>query len=608
VTDPAGLYRAEEARWAAQLEALERRFRAVGLIRLAVFLLGVIVAIAAVMTRGVSPAWVIPPVIGFVALIAWHERIARGRDAATRSRDYYRRGLGRLAGEWASTGDDGARYADPGHLFTSDLEVFGRGSLFQLLSTARTETGAARLADWLASGAPPSEIEARQAAVRELAGMPVLRHDLAVIGPNVEHGLDSATLRSWATAEPVPFAAWLTGVARAGAALNLLGLVGWGLGWWPGYLAMIPISLSIVVTTAVRRRVRAVLEGVDAPERQLVLLAELLDRLATAEFQAPWLAALTARWRQSGEAPGAEVRRLARYVDLVDARRNQLFLPIAGVLLLGTQLAIAIEGWRRRVGRAVVDWVEAVGDLEAVGSLATFAFEHPDDVFPSIRDGAPGLDAVGLAHPLLAESGVVRNEVRLLEPCRLIIVSGSNMSGKSTLLKAIGTNLVLAQAGAPVRARALTAPPYALGASLVLRDSLLEGRSRFYAEIIRLRDVVTLTEGDRPVLFLLDELLSGTNSHDRAIGARGLLLGLIERGAAGFVTTHDLALTAIADELGPRAANWHLEDRLVDGTLEFDYRLAPGVVERSNALELMRSVGLEIPPQNPNRSPNETTG
>jgi DNA mismatch repair ATPase MutS len=189
---------------------------------------------------------------------------------------------------------------------------------------------------------------------------------------------------------------------------------------------------------------------------------------------------------------------------------------------------------------------------------------------------------------------VIPNDLRLDAPCRLVVVSGSNMSGKSTLLKAIGVNLVLAQAGAPVRARSFETAPFALGASLVLRDSLLEGRSRFYAEIVRLRDVVGLTDGERPVLFLLDELLSGTNSHDRAIGAEGVLRGLVERGACGFITTHDLALTGIADAMGERAANWHLEDRLVDGKLEFDYRLRPGVVARSNALELMRSVGLVV--------------
>jgi DNA mismatch repair ATPase MutS len=242
----------------------------------------------------------------------------------------------------------------------------------------------------------------------------------------------------------------------------------------------------------------------------------------------------------------------------------------------------------------VVDWLDAIGDLEALAALATLTYEHPDDAFPDLVAGPPRLEGSGLAHPLLAAAGVVRNDVSLGGGCRLIVVSGSNMSGKSTLLKALGVNLALAQAGAPVRAARFVTSPFAVGASLVLRASRLEGRSRFFAEIVRLRDIVALTGGARPVLFLLDELLSGTNSHDRAIGAAGILRGLLDRGAAGLVTTHDLALARIADELGDRAANWHFEDRLVAGKLEFDYRLRPGVVSRSNALELMRSIGLVV--------------
>jgi DNA mismatch repair ATPase MutS len=281
-------------------------------------------------------------------------------------------------------------------------------------------------------------------------------------------------------------------------------------------------------------------------------------------------------------------------MDLVEARRNQLFMPISGVLLLGTQLAIAIEGWRRRHGAALVHWLEAVGEVEALGSLATHAFEHPDDAFAEIGPIGSRIEARGFAHPLLPADRAIRNDLVLGGERRLLMVSGSNMSGKSTLLKALGVNLVLGFAGGPVRAAALRTGPLAIGASLVLRDSLLEGRSRFFAEVLRLKAIAEATEGDRPVLFLLDELLSGTNSHDRAVGARGVIEGLLARGAIGIVTTHDLALTRIAEEQGPRAANLHLDDELVDGRLVFDYRLEPGVVTRSNALELMRMVGLDL--------------
>ncbi len=192
----------------------------------------------------------------------------------------------------------------------------------------------------------------------------------------------------------------------------------------------------------------------------------------------------------------------------------------------------------------------------------------------------------------MPESGCVRNDVTLGREPSLLVVSGSNMSGKSTLLRTLGTNVVLAQAGAPVRARRLRLSPLSVGASLRVLDSLQDGSSHFWAEITTLRRIVKLADGERPLLFLLDEILAGTNSHDRRIGAAAVVTGLVEGGAIGLVTTHDLALAEIAVGLGPRAANVHFADELIGGELRFDYRLHPGVVERSNALELMKEVGL----------------
>ncbi len=587
------LYDEVSARARREVDRLDRLFGRLGVARLLVFMLGLVAMVRVVATAGgVSPAWVAPPAAAFLALVIWHERVARRRDRARRSLAWAERGLARLDHRWMAGGDDGARFRDDTHLYSTDLEIFGPGSLFQLLSTCRTETGAGRLADWLRTGAPANEVRLRQEAARELATRADLRHDLAVIGPEVQAGLDSGSLRSWATGDPVNLPAWLGPAALLASSGNVVALAGWAAGWWIGAVPAAVALAGAMLATAFGRPVKQVLRAAGPPERELVLLASLLDRVATERFQAPWLAALAARLHSSGGRPGVEVRRLARLVDLVDARRNQLFAPIAAMLLLGTQLAVRIEAWRRRVGPAVVEWLDAVGDLEAISALATFAFEHPADGWPLFDEGGARFTARDLAHPLLDERQVVRNDVALEPPCQLLVVSGSNMSGKSTLLKAIGVNLVLAQAGAPVRAASLASAPFLVGASLVLRDSLLEGRSRFYAEIVRLRDIVAATGGPRPVLFLLDELLSGTNSHDRAIGAAGVLQGLLDRGAVGLVTTHDLALTGIADSLGGRAANWHFEDQLEAGALRFDYQLRPGVVTRSNALELMRSVGL----------------
>jgi DNA mismatch repair ATPase MutS len=276
-------------------------------------------------------------------------------------------------------------------------------------------------------------------------------------------------------------------------------------------------------------------------------------------------------------------------------QHNLLFLIVSLPLMLGTHLAWAIESWRARHGRHIRAWLTAAGEFEALASLSAYRYEHPEDPFPHIAtDGSARFDGDSLGHPLLPAARMVRNDLRLGDDTHLLVVSGSNMSGKSTMLRTVGINAVMALTGAPVRARALTLSPLVIGATLRIQDSLQEGRSRFYAEITRIRELADLAQGPLPLLFLLDELFHGTNSHDRLVGASGVLRSLLDRGAIGLITTHDLALAAIADELAPRAANVHFDDWFDGGEMRFDYRAKPGPVTRSNALALMRAVGLEV--------------
>jgi DNA mismatch repair ATPase MutS len=285
----------------------------------------------------------------------------------------------------------------------------------------------------------------------------------------------------------------------------------------------------------------------------------------------------------------------------LDARRNALFAPVGFALMWSLHFALAIEGWRRREGPRIGPWLEAIGEFEALCALASHAYEHPDDPFAEICDeSGPLYDGEDLGHPLLPEGECVRNTVRLGGPDGVLprawIVSGSNMSGKSTLLRTVGVNAVLAQAGAPVRARSLRISPLRLGATIRIHDSLLGGSSRFYAEISRMKQLMDLADGEAPLLFLLDEILHGTNSHDRRIGATALLFELLRAGAIGLVTTHDLALSEAAgdDDDAGQVENVHFSDRLEDDRLVFDYKVQPGVVRGSNAIKLMRSVGLRV--------------
>ncbi|HEV2448699.1 MAG TPA: hypothetical protein VGS58_22355, partial [Candidatus Sulfopaludibacter sp.] len=326
----------------------------------------------------------------------------------------------------------------------------------------------------------------------------------------------------------------------------------------------------------------------------LNLIAGVLGRLEIERFASPRLAALRSDLDVEGVRPSRRIARLNRLVALVDSRANMAMAVIGPLLLWDLHLSYAIEDWRRVSGFAVRRWMSAAGEMEAISSIAGDSYEHPGYVFPEFVAEQPYFSGEGLGHPLLPEGRVVRNDVYLARDLRVLIVSGSNMSGKSTLLRAIGVNAVLAQAGAPVCARRLRISPLAVGASIRTEDSLHQNTSRFYAEITQLRRILEKTADGMPVLSLFDEVLQGTNSHDRRIGAEAIVQGLVRQGAIGLLTTHDVALADIAGMLSPPGGNVHFEDHLAGGRMHFDYRIRPGVVRKSNAIALMRSVGLEV--------------
>jgi DNA mismatch repair ATPase MutS len=335
--------------------------------------------------------------------------------------------------------------------------------------------------------------------------------------------------------------------------------------------------------------------SVSTPAHDLELLSLLIEHLERQTFTSGDLKRIKKKLETEGRPASARILTLKKLVAQLDAVRNAFFRLVVSPLVWVPQFAMAVEAWRQQCGPHIGDWIAALGEFEALCSLACFAFERPDAIFPQLLpQNEPRFEATALCHPLIAAKEAVANDVDLSPENRLWIISGSNMSGKSTLLRAVGVNAVLAWAGAPVTAAKMSISRVHLGASLRTVDSLADHRSRFYAEISRLRDVMNLARAGKPLLFLFDEVLSGTNSHDRRIGAQALLTRLVELGAIGMVTTHDLALAEIAPALNGMVRNVHFEDYLEGGEVRFDYHLRPGVVTRSNALDLMRAVGLEV--------------
>jgi hypothetical protein len=577
-------------------ERLSRIDRQFSYARLGVFGLGALVAVLA--WQQMLTAWfLLVPITAFIILVRRHEPVIRERDETARGIAFYERGIARIEDRWPGTGEPGDRFRDDNHLYANDLDLFGRGSLFELLSIARTRAGEAKLAGWLTSPAAPEEIAARQESVAEFAPMLDLRETLSLAGTDVAAGVHGDELVGWAEAPPVLAPLWARWVAFALTALVTVTAVVWLSGGPEGPL-LFALALQVGVALPLQKRVERALHRAAAVARDLEILGHLLEQLERQQFSTPRLRALRQALDAGDGRASSAIRSLHRLVEMHDWQHNLIFLFVSIIFLWGTHVAWAIEAWRARHGRHIRGWLDAVAEFEALSSISAFKFEHPGDPFPVIVTDGPApavFDGAGLGHPLIPAARCVRNDVRLDSDQRLLVVSGSNMSGKSTLLRTVGINAVLAQAGATVRAGSLRLSPLRPGATLRIQDSLQEGRSRFYAEITRVRALADLANGPVPVLFLLDELFHGTNSHDRLVGASGVLRSLLHRGAIGLVTTHDLALTSIARALAPRAVNVHFEDWFEGNDIHFDYRMKAGPVSRSNAIALMRAVGLDVP-------------
>src|SRR6185369_2083430 len=607
--DPRIIYKQHLAARSAEIAYREQRHRILGHGKLAMAAFALVLVWMALAQGAFSILWVLIPIAGFTLLVVVHEKLLKELERRRRAARFFEKGLARLDGNWAGTGEPGERYNEASHPYALDLDLFGKGSLFELLCTARTRIGEDRLAQWLKSPAAPEVVRARHAAVEELRDRVDLREELAIVAEEARSGVDPVHLAHWGEAP----AALRHSSFRLRVRLHtLLGLAGFAALW----IHLVRAANLIVLSDGVDSLMRdlflvalvvngwflyrqsgilgAAVSAVEEAAHELGLLSEVLVRMEREQFRCPLLAGLRASLDAKGEPPSRQLARLKRLVENLDSRDNVVVRVLEPFILWTPHLAVKVEDWRAQSGAAVRRWLQAAGDMEALCSLASHAFEHPADPFPEFVPEGPWIEAEALGHPLLAEDKVVRNDIRLGGALQVIVVSGSNMSGKSTMLRTLGVNAVMAQAGAPVRARRLSISPLAVGASIRLTDSLQGGVSRFYAEILRLRQILDETGGPLPVLFLIDEFLHGTNSHDRRIGARALVLGLVQRGAIGLITTHDLALADIADELGERAANVHFEDQIEEGKISFDYHMRPGVVRKSNAIELMRQVGLEI--------------
>jgi hypothetical protein len=598
-------YETRLAAAAAGNARIEARWNLVANARLVAFLLAV--AAGAWGVWGRAPLGL--PLAGlclaaFVVLAVFHARLGRERTRLGTLRAIQEEALARIDRRWDDLTSPWMPEVPRDHPYAFDLDIVGRASLLQLLDTTATRMGRHMLAAWLLAPADPATARARQGAVAELAPRLDLRQEVELRG---------RVAANMAT-DPEPFLAWAEGPdglagrdwLRAFAWIGPLALLILGIADIAGLLARplwaVPLLANLIVGATAARHAYATIAAVASNHRAIAAYAGQLDLLATADFSDPATRALQSRLGLGERGAPAMLRRLGRLAGMAIPPSSVLYIPIQSLALWDIHVLGALERWKREGGGAARIWLQTLGESEALASLAGLSSDNPAWVMPEIGSEGAVFRADQLGHPLLRAEGRVCNDVAVGPPGTFLLVTGSNMSGKSTLLRAIGVNAVLAQAGGPVCAEALAMPPVELWTSARVQDSLERGVSFFLAELQRLKlivDAATIArERDGPrVMYLLDEILQGTNTVERGIAARRVIAYLVEQGAIGAVSTHDLAL-ADDPRLAPSAVAVHFTDTVGSGPdappMSFNYRLRPGVATTTNALRLMRLIGLEL--------------
>jgi hypothetical protein len=625
---PSEWYQSRTAFWTARREAFSSRALTLSRWRLATFFAGVILLIAAF--RGHSWALTGASVAGFVAfgwLVVRHARVLLEIERADAALALAAAGHARLTRNWNALPNVAPPAdLDPSkHPYARDLDIYGHASITRWLGPTATADGGTRLSRWLLTPAETDEIAARQSAIGELAGKREWRESFAIDGRLGDAApRDLARFLEWAEdttsvapafLKPVAFALplatwillawWLAGaihrlppltVDTAGLWLGDAFTSGW---WW------VPAAISSIFARSMNKRINAVFDRALIGQHALERYADMLALVCDATWQAPPLVALQAKLRAGGDAPEL-VRRFARLGGWSELRSGAplVYGPVVAFTLWDFHVLFGLERWRAAAGRHVRGWLDALGEIDALAVLSIARADEPSWTMPSVDLAARELTATGIGHPLMPIDRRVDNDVTVGPRGTMLFITGSNMSGKSTLLRSIGLNAVLAQAGAPVCATAFRMPPADVRTSIHIQDSLELGLSYFMAALARLKEIVdaahrlgsgqaeTDARSDRVLLYLLDEVLQGTNSVERGLAVRAVARHLLDAGAIGAMTSHDLSLGG-EEPIKSAATLVHFTEQVsANGTMTFDYRLRPGIATSRNALRLMELIGI----------------
>ena len=595
---PKEQYEKRRTYYARRLEKLTQTINRLSNVRLAMFFAGCALAVFLYMTQSSSLGLgiLLFTVVSFAALVFWHQTLRTKQNYIQVLYEIYDQALKRLAGEWKSFPDTGEDFKNSDHPYSEDLDLFGFSSLFQWINTAKTFRGREKLKEWLTE--PPVEsgvIQKKQEAIKELAINLAWRHRFMAEAGTTKRPLNSPTrIIEWAkTYDTSYLRPGIVILARALPIITLAFLLLYFLTsrvsfWYP--LAGFLIQTAILF--AGKQRGKA-LEAVYAYKDSIRIYEKMLERFEKRTFKSDYLQDLKKGLHdRDGKAAFEQIRKLSDLAERISNRGNSMFLVINIFTLWDIQCMIALESWKEKSGRSLSRWVDTVAELEGLASLAIIHFDHQEWALPEIVTENPGLVAVKMGHPLL--SNTTSNNLSIQKRSGILLITGSNMSGKSTLLRTVGINLVLAYAGAPVCARSFSCSMMQIYSCMRVSDNLGENISSFYAELLRIKQIVSASKTEGKIFFLLDEIFKGTNSQDRHAGAKVLIRQLSKAGAMGMVSTHDLELGDLERESERRVRNYHFREFYKNDEIYFDYKLRPGISITRNAMYLIKMAGIEV--------------
>jgi len=570
-----------------------KRISLLGNLRLLIFLIGAAITAILYFKRSYylsSSAFAV-----FLILFIWvaviHGKVIENRRYATTLFDINNNSCKRVMGQWTEFTDTGEEFVDLKHKYSGDLDIFGKNSLFQFINTSSTYTGRLNLKEKLSFPSKNKEdIQLKQQAIHELSKKISFRQRLmaeGIIYKPLNQSMDS--LYAWGkTKEELYEKNWFIFLMRVlpilTIFLTILPFINHNVHF---YVPFIMYLLNSVLLLPYSHKRTEILNEVNTYKRNLVAYYNMLKIIEKTDFTSPYLKNIDV------SSSTKKIDKLKKIAEMTALRSSSLYMAIDILLLWDYQCLIALEKWKKSSGNDLEKWISSLGEFEALSSLSLINFDNPNWTFPSIIKEDHTINCVDLGHPLLLKNRV-SNNISFEKNSNILLITGSNMSGKSTFLRTVGINLVLAYTGAPVCAKVFNAPIMNLYTCMRVSDDLEASISSFYAELIRIKMIVTASKQGESIFFLLDEIFKGTNSLDRHTGAKVLINQLRSYGSYGLISTHDLELGELEQESSGGVRNYHFREYYKNDEIHFDYKLRPGVSTTRNALYLIKMAGLDI--------------